>query len=165
MHAVVFGCVERFCPRVFEMELVSDKNMYEEVNEDNDDNQENESDDLEMENNTDESLPDANSTSNPGWADAMQKILRTNKPKRKKTIVLAKAKKLCDVKIKEKTEDISFEIDGIKNETKIEEANVKTGEPTVRIKARIKEKSLGIRIKPSITDRERERMLQKIATR
>ncbi|XP_029163621.1 RRP15-like protein [Nylanderia fulva] len=145
------------------MELLhSDKNMYEEINEDSDDYQENESAELEMENNTDESLPDAKSTSNAGWADAMQKILRTNKPKRKKTIVLAKAKKLCDVKIKEKTED--FEIDGIKNETKIE-ADVETGEPTVRTKQRIKEKSLGIRVKPSITDRERERMLQKIATR
>lgn len=118
---------------------------------------------VEMNESDAESLHDANSTSNTGWADVMQKILRTNKPKRKKTIVLAKAKKLCDIKVKEKKEDISFEIDGIKNVTEIEEAS-KT-EHTVHIKPRIKEKSLGIRVKPSITDQEREKMLQKIATR
>lgn len=136
-----------------------------EVNEDNSDYQENESDDLETENNIDQSLQDVKSTSNAGWADVMQKILRTNKPKRKKTIVLAKAKKLCDVKIKEKPEDISFETDSIENEIEIEEANVKNAEHIVHSKLRIKEKSLGIRIKPSIADREREKMLQKIATR
>ncbi|KMQ98313.1 rrp15-like protein [Lasius niger] len=149
------------------MEFVHpDEKIHEEVNEGNNDYQENESDNLEMEDNTDELLPDATpeSTSNAGWADVMQKILRTNKPKRKKTVVLAKAKKLCDVKIKEKKEDISFEIDGIKNVTEIE-ASIKTGEPTVHTKPRTKEKSLGVRVKPSITDRERERMLQKIATR
>ncbi|KAL6442202.1 hypothetical protein ACFW04_002463 [Cataglyphis niger] len=137
----------------------------EEVNEDNNDYQEDESDDLEMENNTDESLHDAKSTSNEGWANVMQKILRTNKPKRKKTIVLAKAKKLCDVKIKEKKEEVSFEIDGIKNVTETEESSVETGEGTLQTKARIKEKNFGIRVKPSITDQEREKMLQKIATR
>ncbi|XP_029662002.1 RRP15-like protein [Formica exsecta] len=107
----------------------------------------------------------AKSTSNAGWADVMQKILRTNKPKRKKTVVLAKAKKLCDVKIKEKKEDVPFEIDGIKDVTEIREPSVKTGEHIVHTKPRIKEKSFGIRVKPSITDQERERMLQKIATR
>lgn len=35
---------------------------------------------------------------NEGWADAMQKILGSNKPKRKKTVVLAKAKKLSLMK-------------------------------------------------------------------
>ncbi|XP_011260510.1 RRP15-like protein [Camponotus floridanus] len=120
---------------------------------------------IEMNESDTESLHDAKSTSNTGWADVMQKILRTNKPKRKKTIVLAKAKKLCDVKVKEKKEDISFEIDGSKNVTEIEEASVKTGEHAVHTKPKIKEKNLGIRVKPSITDQEREKMLQKIATR
>ncbi|XP_012223530.1 RRP15-like protein [Linepithema humile] len=121
-----------------------------------------------MENDINESLHDDKSTSNAGWADVMQKILKTNKPKRKKTLVLAKAKRLCDVKIKEKEkEDIPFEIDGVKDEikTESEEASVETKEHTAQIKSRIKEKSLGIRVKPSITDREHERMLQKIATR
>jgi len=117
-----------------------------------------------MENDTNESLYNDKSTSNAGWADVMQKILRTNKPKRKKTLVLAKAKRLCDVKIKEK-EDISFEIDGVKDEIKTEEASIKTEEHGAQSKSRIKEKSLNIRVKPSITDRKHERMLQKIATR
>lgn len=114
-----------------------------------------------MENDTDESLHDDKSTSNAGWADAMQKILRTNKPKRRKTLVLAKAKRLCDVRI-EKKEDIPFEIDGVKDE--LQEASIEAREHSTQIKSRIKE-SLGIRVKPSITDREHERMLQKIATR
>nr|CAD7573250.1 unnamed protein product [Timema californicum] len=53
---------------------------------------------------------------NPGWADAMAKILKTNKPKRKKSIVLAKAKKLSDFNKKIKVEDPGFEVDGIKEE-------------------------------------------------
>lgn len=117
-----------------------------------------------MENETDESLHGDKSTSNAGWADAMQKILRTKKPKGKKTVVLAKAKKLCDVKLKKK-EDLPFEIDDVKDEikTQSEEASIETKEHVH--KPRLKDKSLGIRVKPSITDREHERMLQKIATK
>jgi len=117
-----------------------------------------------MENDTDESLHGDKSTSNAGWADVMQKILRTNKAKKKRTLVLSKAKRLCDVKIKQ-TEDISFEIDGVKDEVKTEEASIKTEDHGVQIKSRIKDKSLNIRVKPSITDQKYERMLQKIATR
>jgi len=119
----------------------------------------------EMEEDTGDASFDAGSISNAGWADVMQKILKTNKPKRKKTLVLAKAKKLCDIKIKEKKEDISFEIDGIKEEIKTESEEVidKTS-VTAPTKSRIKKKT-GIRLKPSITDREHERMLQKIATK
>ncbi|XP_014488054.1 PREDICTED: RRP15-like protein [Dinoponera quadriceps] len=109
-----------------------------------------------------ESVDDAKSTGNAGWADVMQKILRTKKSK-KKTVVLAKAKKLCDVKETEKEKEITFEIDGVEDED-LEKINNKV-EPTTQIKSKRKEKSLGIRVKPSITDREHERMLQKIATR
>ncbi|XP_025988750.1 RRP15-like protein isoform X2 [Solenopsis invicta] len=121
-----------------------------------------------MEDDTSETSHDAGSTSNAGWADAMQKILKTNKPKRKKTIVLAKAKRLCDVKVQEK-KDFSFEIDSVKEEIKTESeddteetnaANIAT------IKSRVmKRKKCGIRVKPTITDREHERLLQKIATK
>ena len=135
--------------------------IYSDNNEENESNdyQENESD-LEMQDNTDNS-DDAKSVPRSsdaigGLADGlgvvhrrkkeglgvvMQQILKTNKPKRKKTVVLAKAKRLCDVKVKEKQEDI------------------------VHTKLNIREKSLGIRVKPSITDREHERMLQKVATK
>lgn len=116
----------------------------------------------------DDELTDAKSEAggNAGWADAMQKILRTKKPKRRKTIVLSKAKRLYDVKDEKDKEKLSFEIEKEKSEIKTEE--LEEGEANVkkpRIKERRKEKNLGIRVKPSITDRERERTLQKIATK
>lgn len=95
---------------------------------------------------------------NSGWADAMRKILQTKKPKRKKTIVLSKAKKLCDTKEKEDKESSLFDIEKVKEEVKeIKEEGDVIKKP--------KEKKLGIRVKPSIMDRERERTLQKIATK
>ncbi|XP_076657013.1 RRP15-like protein isoform X1 [Halictus rubicundus] len=104
---------------------------------------------------------------NPSWADAMQKILRTKKPKRKKTIVLSKAKKLCDIVKKEKSEELSFEIKKETEEIKTETSENVDSSIEKSLK-QVKEKRkdhLGIRLKPSITDRERERMLQKIATK
>lgn len=95
---------------------------------------------------------------NSGWADAMRKILQTKKPKRKKTIVLSKAKKLCDTKEKEDKESSLFDIEKVKEEVK----EIKEEEDVVK---KPKEKKLGIRVKPSIMDRERERTLQKIATK
>ncbi|KAG7204049.1 hypothetical protein KM043_001907 [Ampulex compressa] len=121
-----------------------------------------------LETDKDASNRDARSLGNPGWADVMQQILRTKKPKRKKTIVLSKAKKLCDVVNQEKAEEISFEIEKVKEEVKSEVDSVtdyKIKKTDVRIKQRRKDVSLGIRVKPSIMDRERERMLQKIATK
>lgn len=99
---------------------------------------------------------------NSGWADAMRKILETKKPKRKKTIVLSKAKRLCDIKKKEDKESSLFDIEKVKEEVKSQE--IKEEEDVVK-KPQLKEKKLGIRIKPSIMDRERERTLQKIATK
>ena len=103
---------------------------------------------------------------NPGWADAMHKILQTRKPKRKKTIVLSKAKKLFDVKKKENEENVSFEIEKLKEEVETfkEEVENKDEKSVTQSKERRKN-NLGIRVKPSIIDRERERMLQKIATK
>lgn len=116
-----------------------------------------------------EVMHNAEATANAGWADVMQKILKANKPKGKRTVVLAKAKKLCDVKVKEKEEDLSFEIDDSKEDnTDSTEISIKTVEHTndiAQARSRIREKSLDIRVKPSFTDRERERLLQKIATK
>ncbi|XP_033216566.1 RRP15-like protein [Belonocnema kinseyi] len=108
---------------------------------------------------------------NPNWADAMRKVLHTKKPKRKKTIVLSKARKLCDIVAKEKKESLPFEIEGtdgeitkeiaVKKETEEEKKKEEAGQK----KRRRKEIKTGIRIKPSILDRERERTLQKIATK
>ncbi|CAD1469502.1 unnamed protein product, partial [Heterotrigona itama] len=103
---------------------------------------------------------------NPGWADVMQKILQTKKPKRKRTIVLSKAKKLCDIKKKNDEEQLPFEIEKIKREVKTEESEeVENDNQKPQLKERRKETNLGIRVKPSIMNRERERTLQKIATK
>ncbi|XP_011859267.1 PREDICTED: RRP15-like protein isoform X2 [Vollenhovia emeryi] len=121
-----------------------------------------------MEDDTGEASHGTGATSNAGWADVMQKILKTNKPKRKKTLVLAKAKKLCDVKIREKKEEPSFEVDGVKEEVKAEAEEAVDEESIAANAASTKPripKKCGIRVKPSITDREYERMLQKIATK
>lgn len=99
---------------------------------------------------------------NSGWADAMRKILQTKKPKRKKTIVLSKAKRLCDIKEKEDKESSLLDIEKIKEEVNSQE--IKEEKDVVK-KSQLKEKKLGIRVKPSIMDRERERTLQKIATK
>lgn len=99
---------------------------------------------------------------NSGWADAMRKILQTKKPKRKKTIVLSKAKRLCDIKEKEDKESSLLDIEKIKEEVNSQE--IKEEKDVVK-KPQLKEKKLGIRVKPSIMDRERERTLQKIATK
>ncbi|XP_023246943.1 RRP15-like protein [Copidosoma floridanum] len=105
---------------------------------------------------------------NTGWADAMKKILNTKKPKKKKTIVLSKAKKLNEVKPKPLEIPVPFEIetkDGkiIKEIIKVEENAVDPDHSTEH-KKRKKKDSLGIRVKPSMSDREHERRLQKIAT-
>lgn len=99
---------------------------------------------------------------NSGWADAMRKILQTKKPKRKKTIVLSKAKRLCDIKEKEDKESSLLDIEKIKEEVNSQE--IKEEKDVVK-KPQLKEKKLGIRVKPSIMDREREKTLQKIATK
>ncbi|XP_011688919.1 PREDICTED: RRP15-like protein [Wasmannia auropunctata] len=139
-------------------------------NEDNSDyekSEENESDDQEMKDDTGEASHDAGSTGNAGWADVMQKILKINKPNNKKTLVLAKAKRLNDVKVKEK-EDVSFEIDDIKEEikTESEEAVDRIGVTVKTAPAKPRRtKVRGIRVIPTITSREHERMLQRVATK
>jgi len=57
---------------------------------------------------------------NSGWADAMLKVLKTNKPKKKKTLVLSRAKKLNETSLSLKEEpknEPGFEIDGDEKET------------------------------------------------
>lgn len=57
---------------------------------------------------------------NEGWADSIAKILKTNKPKGKKTLVLSKAKKLTDLR-KTQTKDAGFEVQAQDGEIKREE--------------------------------------------
>lgn len=121
----------------------------------------------------DEEGPPANDNNNkikanPGWADAMRKVLHTKKPKRKKTIVLSKAKKLCEIVAKEDKKSLPFEIEGtngqVEKETEKKE-QLSEEKSTSDKKRKRKEMKTGIRVKPSILDRERERTLQKIATK
>lgn len=65
------------------------------------------SDGSEQEQNSDEDT----GPTNAGWVDSISKILSTQRPKGKKSLVLAKAKKLSDVEIK-KPVDPGFAIDG-----------------------------------------------------
>ncbi|KAJ8926039.1 hypothetical protein NQ315_009894 [Exocentrus adspersus] len=107
-----------------------------------------------------------NNPENTGWADSVAKILKTNKPKGKKAIVLSKAKKLTDVR-KEKMVPAGFEVqtaDGEIKEEKVEvkiEADVDLEEPRHKKRRILRD----IRIKPNILEKDRERTLQKIATK
>ena len=111
---------------------------------------------------------------NFGWADAMLKVLNASKPKNKKTVILAKAKKDVDVlrsmAAKEQEVPLSFQIDGeikekIKSEIAAEKKQETYAERMLR-KQKRKEWDLIGRVKPDITiDREREKTLSRIATR
>ncbi|XP_044729799.1 RRP15-like protein [Chrysoperla carnea] len=112
-----------------------------------------------------ENSGDENKGVNLGWADSIAKVLKTNKPKGKKTLVLSKAKKLTDLKRKvpEKDEDPGFEIEG---EVKEEKPEPEIKEEKVVGPPRKKKKELpSFRVKPDVLGRNREKTLQKIATR
>jgi hypothetical protein len=67
---------------------------------------------------------------NAGWADAMSKVLRTNKPKKKKTLVLSRAKKLSEVGAKDEPDDPGFEVDG--EEPKVKPAEEEDTKPDIK---------------------------------
>lgn len=126
--------------------------------------------DKDTENKNEARLPqNENMQQNSGWADAMAEILSTDKPKRKKTVVLSRANRV-DVTVKKAKEKYGFEIDG---EVSIEE-DKKNGLETKRslvgsheMKLRIRKKDWATkgRVKPSILEKDREKALIKIATR
>ncbi|OWR43985.1 RRP15 protein [Danaus plexippus plexippus] len=112
-------------------------------------------------NNTDDELI----IKNEGWADSISKILGSNKPKNKKTLVLSRAKKLADVVIKPKEEKPTFEVIGeevkeVKPDIKKDDTSVSEPPP----KKKRNEKST-VRVKPNILEKDRERLLSKIATK
>ncbi|XP_053613855.1 RRP15-like protein [Plodia interpunctella] len=101
---------------------------------------------------------------NEGWADSVAKILGSTKPKNKKTLVLSRAKKHSEV-IKKKDEKPAFEVIGEEKEEKSQSEIKKeesTSEPPVK-KPKIEKPS--IRVKPNILEKDRERLLTKIATK
>ncbi|CAK1550468.1 unnamed protein product [Leptosia nina] len=105
---------------------------------------------------------------NEGWADSLAKILGSNKPKSKKTLVLSRAKKHSELIKKVKEEKPSFEIIGenatyvvVKPELKIEETET-SDEPVAKKK---RQEKTSLRTKPNILEKDRERLLAKIATK
>lgn len=95
-----------------------------------------------------------------GFANAFAKVMKQEKPKNKKHVFLSKSKKLQE-QIQEKEEKLDFEIDGeIKEEKPIKaELDLDIGLSDK------KNKTLALRMKPSLIDREREKALKKIATK
>ncbi|CAH4036889.1 unnamed protein product [Pieris brassicae] len=101
---------------------------------------------------------------NEGWADSLAKILGSTKPKNKKTLVLSRAKKHSEVIKQVKEEKPSFEVVGeniedVKPEVKEEGT---TEEPFAKKR---KHEKPSIRVKPNILEKDRERLLAKIATK
>ncbi|XP_050542690.1 RRP15-like protein [Daktulosphaira vitifoliae] len=115
---------------------------------------------------------------NPAWADAMNKILKTKK-RCKKSLVLSKAKLISNhhvSKIKEEVDNTdAFEVvneEGEKivqsfdsEDIKEEKPDLDNLEPRIPKRIRIKEQVLMGRMKPSVTDRVKEKNLSKIATK
>ncbi|KAI5633048.1 rrp15p domain-containing protein [Phthorimaea operculella] len=103
---------------------------------------------------------------NEGWADAVAKVLGSTKPKNKKTLVLSRAKKHSEIVKKEKEEKPEFEVIGESKEDvkPVKKEEPGSGEPAVKKKKVEKEKSK-IRLKPNILEKDRERILNKIATK
>ncbi|XP_038206717.1 RRP15-like protein [Zerene cesonia] len=102
---------------------------------------------------------------NEGWADSLAKILGSKKPKNKKTLVLSRAKKHSDIIKQVKEEKPTFEVVGEKAEdikSELKQEKLITEEPVA--KKRKHEKS-SVRIKPNVLEKDRERLLTKIATK
>ncbi|KAL0819538.1 hypothetical protein ABMA28_007634 [Loxostege sticticalis] len=134
-------------------------------------------DDVEAEADVESSSPSGDDNSedesalitNEGWADSVAKILGATKPKNKKTLVLSRAKKYSEVIKKEKEEKPAFEVIGdasddkteVKNKREVKKEDDSTEPPTKRVK----HDKPSIRVKPNILEKDRERLLSKIATK
>ncbi|KAH0539436.1 RRP15-like protein [Cotesia glomerata] len=124
----------------------------EETSPENSSESDNEREDSEVENSDAETyVPGSKFHGNPGLADVFRKILKTNKPKKKKTLVLSRAKKLNEIKPKA--------------EAGAEDDKSAVKKPESEEKKEKKSKGVSLRIKPSVLSRGRERTLQKIATK
>ncbi|KAJ8723828.1 hypothetical protein PYW07_007808 [Mythimna separata] len=102
---------------------------------------------------------------NEGWADSVAKILGSSKPKNKKTLVLSRAKKHSDIVKTVKEEKPAFEVideTGEKKPVLKKEAEPVISEPPAK---RVKHEKPSIRVKPNILEKDRERLLTKIATK
>lgn len=97
-----------------------------------------------------------------GFASAFAKVMQQEKPKKKKHVFLSKSKKLHD-QLEEKDDKVDFEIDG---EVKEEKPNKEELDEDIETRLNEKKnKTLTLRMKPSLMDREREKAFKKIATK
>lgn len=113
---------------------------------------------------------------NAGWADSIQKVLKTTKPKTQKKTVLARAKKSqAAVRFQKdaanKKPGFDFEIEKADVKEEDEGDNHEDEKPQASAldatltKQQRKNVPLQLRVKPSFRDMERERTLRKVATR
>ncbi|KAB0804352.1 hypothetical protein PPYR_01322 [Photinus pyralis] len=100
---------------------------------------------------------------NSGWADSIAKILKTNKPQGKKTVVLSKARKITDLKKKKAKSDAGFEIET--EDGRIRTGTIEESSDEDEPKAKKRKDLPSYRVKPNILDKDRERTLSKIATK
>lgn len=102
---------------------------------------------------------------NEGWADSVAKILGSTKPKNKKTLVLSRAKKHSEIVKAVKEEKPAFEVIGDETEEKKPVVLKKEAEVSEPPAKKVKHEKPSIRVKPNILEKDRERILTKIATK
>lgn len=132
-----------------------------------DNEQEEDDDDDESSDGENEDQSTDEEAGNAGWADSMAKVLNSKKPKNKRTLVLSKAKKIADKRpIERKEYDFQIEGEEVKEE-KPDDKELVTELVKAKLleKSKIKDKILALRTKPSVFDREREKVFKKIATK
>jgi len=101
-----------------------------------------------------------------GWAGSMAKVLKSEK-----SSVLSKAKKVEDVAKKKEKKSYTFEIDGEDEQDAEDEKPDQTALERALEKRKYRERRenklrvFSLRLKPSVTDLDRERTFKKIATR
>ncbi|CAH1637828.1 unnamed protein product [Spodoptera littoralis] len=113
----------------------------------------------------DEDDNDGPLVTNEGWADSVAKILGSTKPKNKKTLVLSRAKKHSEIVKAVKEEKPAFEVIGDETEEKKPVVLKKEAEVSEPPAKKVKHEKPSIRVKPNILEKDRERILTKIATK
>ncbi|XP_022913847.1 RRP15-like protein [Onthophagus taurus] len=108
-----------------------------------------------------ENLSENEEAGNAAWANSIAKILKSGKPKKKKTLVLSKAKKLNDEKPRN-TNTVKFEVQGEDGEIKKEIIETESKVDSIVKKKKIQST---LRVKPNILEKDRERTLSRIATK
>lgn len=117
---------------------------------------------------------EGNTGGNAGWANAFANILKQSKPKNKSYLVLSKAKKLADRLATAKASAAVQPFEIAKTDEIKEEESTDDDKPTndeleqlalISNRKERNNKLLGLRVKPSALDQERERTFRRVATK